>query len=157
MKLYEYEGKEIFKKMGIPVPRGFIVSKQDKIGDLIDNLQLPLAIKAQIYAGKRGKGGGILFADTKEEAVNYVRKLLGKKINGMEVKEVLIEEKKGIKKELYAAVLSNLITRKPVAAFSGAGGMDVEEAMRKGEKVACFDINIFYLILICIIFGQKLL
>ncbi len=142
MKLYEYEGKELFKRMGIPVPEGMVAANLQEVADAADRLKPPLVLKAQLYTGKRGKGGGILFAETKEEALIHARGLFGKMINGLEVKELLIEEKHSIKKELYAAVLSNPATRKPVVLFSQAGGMDVEEASQEGEVVSSLDINI---------------
>ncbi|HID47788.1 MAG TPA: succinate--CoA ligase subunit beta, partial [Methanococcaceae archaeon] len=72
MKLHEYEAKEIFKEYGIPVPRGFVTSGK------LEEIEGPVVIKAQVLVGGRGKAGGVLFADTLEEANRKIEELLNK-------------------------------------------------------------------------------
>ncbi|SMD31212.1 ADP-forming succinate--CoA ligase subunit beta [Picrophilus oshimae] len=123
MNLYEYMGKEIFRNYGIPVPDGYTIEKTDEIRDV----SYPVAIKSQILIGKRGKAGGIKFADNKSDAVKYASELLGSKINGMTVTKLLIEKKLDIKKELYLSITMDRTNRAPVIIASTEGGMDIEE------------------------------
>ncbi len=140
VKLYEHEGKEIFQKYGIDIPPGVLAFTPEKAKEKAVEIGLPVVIKAQIYSGKRGKSGGIIFAETENAVVEETRKLLGSKINGINVEKVLIEKKSEIKKEYYAAVLSNPNTRKPVVILSDAGGIDVEDS--GSEHVEHQDVDI---------------
>ncbi|MBU1713732.1 MAG: acetate--CoA ligase family protein, partial [Proteobacteria bacterium] len=82
MKCYEYQAKEVFKKYGIPIPKGAVIDNLKKMDDVIKAIGLPLVIKAQILTGGRGKAGGIKFADSSEKAVAEAKKLLGSEIKG---------------------------------------------------------------------------
>ena len=136
MKLHEYEAKEIFKKYGIPVPEGFITSAE------IEEINKPVVIKAQVLVGGRGKAGGILFADTVEEANEKIKELLNKEIKGEKVEKVLIEEKIPIKKEYYLGITIDRAERKPVIMFSTEGGVDIEEVAKTNpEKIIKYYVN----------------
>ncbi|MGE9811362.1 ATP-grasp domain-containing protein, partial [Ferroplasma acidiphilum] len=97
MNLYEYMGKEIFKKYGIPVPDGYVI---ENVGEL-RKFEYPVAIKSQILSGKRGKAGGIKFARNSNELSEFSDKLLNSTINNLTVKKLLIERMLNIKKEIY--------------------------------------------------------
>lgn len=140
VKLYEYEGKSIFKENNIPIPRGIMVEDPEAARQAAEEIGFPVTLKGQVYSGKRGKGGGILFADGVEETEALARELFGKKINNLSIEKLLVEEKMNIQQEYYASVMSNPNTRKPVVIFSKAGGMDVEETFE--QNVAYYDVDI---------------
>ncbi len=142
-RLLEHQGKEIFKKNGIAIPNGNLAESAKDVREIAEELKCPVVIKAQVLSGKRGKAGGIRFADTPEEAERAVREILDLKINDMPVDKVLVEERLDIEKEIYMAVTSNVATRAPIALFSLSGGMDIEEVSEKhAEKIVTKDISI---------------
>lgn len=126
MKLYEYMGKELFSRFGLPLPRGRVVSNVDEASSAAAEIG-PAVIKAQILSGKRGKGGGIIFVDTPAEAEKAARELLGSNILGYVVEKLLVEEKINIDREFYLAVTIDEGAKKPVIIASSQGGMDIEE------------------------------
>ena len=85
-----------------------------------------LIIKAQVPAGKRGKAGAILPADSPEEASAAAESILAMTLSGHSVDRVLVEERAEIAQELYAAVLTDTLARAPAVIFSARGGMDIE-------------------------------
>ncbi len=122
MNLYEYMGKEIFKKYGIPVPDGY---KVDKVADL-KQYEFPVAVKSQILSGKRGKAGGIKFAKSENELKEESEELLNSKINGLQVEALLIERMLDIKKELYLSITLDRASKALIIIMSTEGGMDIE-------------------------------
>ena len=88
MKLYEYEAKRIFAQYGIPIPEGDVATTPTQAREIAAKLNVPVAIKAQILVAGRGKAGGILFANTPEEAELAAKKLLSTKIKGVPVPSV---------------------------------------------------------------------
>jgi succinyl-CoA synthetase beta subunit len=86
-----------------------------------------VVLKAQVPAGKRGKSGGVLFADAPDQAADAARRLLGAEMGGYRVQELIIEQCVDIEQELYAAILNDAQTKGPLLLFSTAGGMDIEE------------------------------
>lgn len=127
MKLYEHEAKTIFKKYEIPTPRGELTTSSSLVKEVTTRLGVPVAIKAQILVSGRGKAGGILFANSPQEAETVAKKLLGAEIKSVKVKEVLVEEKIAAKKELYFGITTDRAERSYVAIASSEGGMDIEE------------------------------
>jgi succinyl-CoA synthetase beta subunit len=130
-RLLEYQGKALFARMGIPVPEGRVVHSADEAVTVIDELGLPVAVKAQIHSGGRGKAGAILFAENKDSLVQAVEKLLSSRIHGAPVEGVLIEKKADIESEIYLAVTADPSRRQPVAIFSARGGVDIEETAQE--------------------------
>lgn len=144
MKIHEYQAKELFKKYGIPIPRGnvaFTVSEAKSVG--ADLGTFPVVVKAQIHAGGRGKGGGVKLAKNRDEVEEYAKQILGMTLvthqtgpEGRLVKKLLVEEGLPIEKELYLSVLPDRGTAKVVFMASEAGGMDIEEvAAKTPEKI----------------------
>ncbi|MGC8912387.1 MAG: succinate--CoA ligase subunit beta [Thermoplasmata archaeon] len=123
VKLPEYMGKEIFKKYGIPVPNGKLLRR----GDTIEWPGAPVCVKAQVLAGKRGKAGAVKFANSKEELELAVGEIMTMRVGGMNVNEVLVEEKLNILKEYYLSITLDRDQRCPVLLASASGGMDIEE------------------------------
>jgi succinyl-CoA synthetase beta subunit len=139
----EYQGKELFKKNGIAIPKGRLAESPQEAKEIAEELKGPVAIKAQVLTGKRGKRGGIKFASTPEEAENAAEEILNSKITNIPVEKVLVEEKLDIDKEIYIAVTSNDATRAPVAIFSLSGGMDIEKVSESHPgKIVTRDISI---------------
>ena len=144
MKIHEYQGKELLKKFGVPVPRGIVARTPEEAYQAAKDLACePVVVKAQIHAGGRGKGGGVKLAKTAEEAREIARQMLGMKLvthqtgpEGREVRVLLIEEGLPIDKEFYLGVVLDRASGRPVFMASAAGGMDIEEvAAKTPEKI----------------------
>ncbi len=131
MRLLEHESKRILEKYRIPLPAGRLVDPGEPLA--IDG---PVMLKAQIPIGGRGKAGGILTAENAEEARQKVALLLQSKLRGFIPKSVYLEEKKTVKQEFFLGVTYDTVAKAPVAIFSAAGGIDIEElAQREPAKV----------------------
>ena len=144
MKIHEYQGKELLKKFGVPVPRGIVARTPDEAYQAAKDLACePVIVKAQIHAGGRGKGGGVKLAKTAEDAREIARQMLGMKLvthqtgpEGREVRVLLIEEGLPIDKEFYLGIVLDRASGRPVFMASAAGGMDIEEvAAKTPEKI----------------------
>jgi succinyl-CoA synthetase beta subunit len=136
MKLYEHEAKNILSKHGIPVPQGGLANTAEQAREVASRLKLPLAVKAQVLVAGRGKAGGILFADSVEEAQKAAERVLNMQIKGIPVKSVWIEEKIHVRKELYFGITTDRFNQEYVTIASGVGGMEIEEvASKTPEKV----------------------
>ena len=98
-RLSEHQGKEIFAKNGIVIPRGKLAESPQEARKIAEDLGTPVAIKAQVLSGKRGKGGGIKFAYTIEEVEKTTEEILSSRLNDAAVEKVLVEEMLDIKKE----------------------------------------------------------
>jgi len=122
MKLYEYKAKELMRKHGIPVPEGFVVSSPDQVKELPG----PVMVKAQVLIGGRGKAGGIKPADTVEEARKAASAILGLNIRGYVTKQVLLERRLEVAKELYLGITIDRSRRGLLLMASASGGMDIE-------------------------------
>ncbi|MFH1933044.1 MAG: ATP-grasp domain-containing protein [Pseudomonadota bacterium] len=142
-RLMEYQGKKMFKKNGISIPKGGLAGSPKEARQIAEDLAVPVAIKAQVLSGKRGKAGMIKFAKTPEEAEKAASEILELNVDNIPVKKVLVEELLDINKEVYMAVTSSDTTRAPVAIFSLSGGMDIEEVGESHpEKIVTKDISI---------------
>ena len=131
MKLYEFQGKSLFREAGIPVPKGAVVTASDRSG-----LFAPSAVKAQVLSGGRGKAGGVLLASTMEEAEKAAGSILSMELKGEPVKAVLVEEKMNIRAEYYLAVTFDGEAGTPLFMASASGGMDIESvAEHAPEKI----------------------
>src|SRR3989454_1100281 len=122
MKFYEYKAHEIFRKYGIPVPRGVLATRPKEIVDP----PLPCAVKAQVLIGGRGKAGGIKFAKTLEEAREAARQILGMMIGPYIVRQVYVREMLDIAQELYLSITIDRSARAPLLMASATGGMEIE-------------------------------
>ncbi len=136
MKLFEYEAKTILAKYGVPTPNGGLASTSTQAREIATKLKPPLVIKAQVLVAGRGKAGGILFANSVEETVKAADKILNMQIKGLPVKNVWIEEKIQVKRELYFGITTDRFKQSYVAIASAVGGMEIEEiATKTPEKV----------------------
>jgi len=141
-RLFEYQGKELLKKAKVPIPEGEAATTPQEAGTIARKIGKPVAIKSQIWAGGRGKAGGIQFAQTPDEAEKVAGKLLGSQIKNLTVEKVLVEEKLDIDKEFYAGVIidASREVRAPVVMFSTEGGVDIEEV--PSEKIAQMNVDV---------------
>lgn len=130
MKLQEYQGKELFKGVGIPVSPGHIATNPQEAFEIARQLGSPVVVKAQVLIGGRGKAGGITLAATPQEACAQAASILGMKIKGESVKKVLVTEAAEIAREFYLGIILDRAPRMPVAIFSTAGGVEIEEVAR---------------------------
>src|SRR5579862_4334518 len=139
MKIHEYQGKEIFRRFGVPTPRGEMVTTPDAARDVAQRLGTPVVVvKAQIHAGGRGKAGGVKLARSADEARQLASKILGMTLvtpqtgpGGRIVRRLLIEEGLDIKRELYLSILVDRAVEAPVIMASAAGGMEIEEVAKE--------------------------
>jgi succinyl-CoA synthetase beta subunit len=144
MKIHEYQGKEIFRKYGLPTPRGFPALSVDEAVEAARKLGGKVwVVKAQIHAGGRGKGGGVKVAKSLEEVKQFSSKILGMQLvthqtgpDGQKVRRLLIEEGADIKKELYVGMVVDRGSQRVVLMASSEGGMEIEEVAEKTpEKI----------------------
>ncbi len=149
MKIHEYQAKELFRSFNIPVPNGMLCETPEAITEAVEKLGLPLAVKAQVHAGGRGKGGGVRVAKTMDEAVEAVNAILGMKLvtqqtgaEGRTVNKVLAEQGVSIAKELYLSFIVNRDDATITIMASQDGGMDIEEvAASTPERIIKVGIN----------------
>jgi succinyl-CoA synthetase beta subunit len=150
MKIHEYQAKELFKNYGIPIPEGRVASNPDEAVDIAKTLGgYPVVVKAQIHAGGRGKGGGVILAQSESEVKSVAGQIIGMDLithqtgpQGRRVKKVLVEQGLNIQKELYLSVIPDRAIAKIVIMASEAGGMDIEEvAAKTPEKIIKVPIN----------------
>ncbi|MEP0829136.1 MAG: ADP-forming succinate--CoA ligase subunit beta [bacterium] len=144
MRLYEYEGKELFAKFKIPIPKGKLARTPEEVEAIVSELKGPAVLKSQVLTGGRGKAGGIKMANSPAEAKNAAQHLLNLKIKGFPVEKILVEPKLDIKKEFYIGVTIDRANYKLVVIASGEGGMDIETVAEKTpEKIfkKYFDID----------------
>lgn len=141
-RLYEYQGKQLLKGAKVPVPQGEVAISPEEARKIAEKIGKPVAVKAQIWAGGRGKAGGIKFAKDPQEAEKVARDLLGTEIKGLIVEKVLIEEKLEIDKEYYLGVIidASREVRAPIVMFSTEGGIDIESV--PPEKIAQTTVDV---------------
>lgn len=132
MNLKEHQGKKLFSKFNIRVPKGIVINQDDNLDpQIFSDLQVDeLVLKAQIPFGKRGKSGGILFAN-KDDFKTKAQELLAKTIHGFKVNQLWAEEKLSIAKEFYLSITLSRTDKSYMLVFSPEGGVDIEEIAEK--------------------------
>ncbi len=144
MKIHEYQGKEILRQFGVPVPRGIAAFTVQEAVEAAQKLGGPIwVVKAQIHAGGRGKGGGVKVAKSIDEVKRLAGEILGMQLKthqtgpeGQKVNRLLIEDGADIKKEYYFSIVTDRGTQKNVIMASSEGGMDIEEVAHSNpEKI----------------------
>jgi succinyl-CoA synthetase beta subunit len=144
MKIHEYQGKEILRNFGVPVPRGIAAFTVQEAVEAAQKLGGPVwVVKAQIHAGGRGKGGGVKLARSVEEVKKLAGEILGMQLKthqtgpeGQKVRRLLIEDGADIKKEYYVSAVTDRASQKVALMASSEGGMDIEEvAHATPEKI----------------------
>jgi succinyl-CoA synthetase beta subunit len=144
MKIHEYQGKEILRNFGVPVPRGIPAFTVQEAVEAAQKLGGPVwVVKAQIHAGGRGKGGGVKLARSVDEVKALAGQILGMQLvthqtgpEGQKVRRLLIEDGADIKKEYYVSVVTDRASQKVAFMASSEGGMNIEEvAHATPEKI----------------------
>lgn len=128
VKLAEWQGKNVFRKYGVPLPRGEVARSPDQAESLVreGKVPLPCVVKAQVLAGGRGKGGAVRFANTPEEVRTAAAAILSLEFKGEKVRELLLEEKLPIGRELYLSLTLDRTQRLPLLIASPHGGVEIE-------------------------------
>jgi succinyl-CoA synthetase beta subunit len=127
MDLLEYQGKQLLKKHGVPVPEGQHAASVREAVEAAEDIGFPVVLKAQVQIGGRGKAGGIKLANDREEAEQHAEAILGMDIRGFTVHEIYVEQASEIDEEYYAAIVFDRSVKKPMAMLSRMGGIEVEE------------------------------
>ena len=144
MKIHEYQGKDLFRNAGVPVPNGFPAFSVEEATEAAEKLNTnAFVVKAQIHAGGRGKGGGVKLAIGKDEVRQRANEMLGMSLvthqtgpEGKEVQRLLIEEASDIARELYAGIVLDRSKGRFVFMVSSEGGIEVEKVAEKTpEKI----------------------
>jgi succinyl-CoA synthetase beta subunit len=143
LKIHEYQAKEFFAQYGISVPRGKVAFTSAEAREIAVEIGDKVVIKAQVYAGGRGKAGGIKIVNNPKEAERAASQLIGARLvthqtgaEGVPVSKVLVEEASNVARELYLSILVDGTSHLPVMMASEVGGMDIEEvAQSTPEKI----------------------
>jgi succinyl-CoA synthetase beta subunit len=143
VKIHEYQAKALLAQYGIPVPRGKVATTPAEAREIASEIGGKVVVKAQVYAGGRGKAGGIRIVNSSTEAKKAASQLIGTRLmthqtgpEGVPVSKVLVEEASEVARELYLSILVDGITRLPVMMASEAGGMEIEEVAQSApEKI----------------------
>lgn len=127
MDLYEYQGKELFRRFGIPVSEGRLATTPKEARRAAEELGGSVVVKAQALTGGRGKAGGVKLAASPQEAERRADEILGLAIRGHLVRRVWVERASAIAKEYYLSVTFDRGAKKPLLMFTSEGGVDIEE------------------------------
>jgi succinyl-CoA synthetase beta subunit len=142
MDLYEYQGKELFKRFGIPVSEGRVADTPEAARAAAEELGGQVVVKAQVLTGGRGKAGGIKLADGPDEAEEHARAILGLDINGHVVRKLWIERASDIEREYYLSLTFDRGEKKALFMFTKEGGVDIEEvAAERPEALARLHVD----------------
>ncbi len=142
MDLYEYQGKELFARFGIPVSEGRLATTPAEARKAAEELGGPVVVKAQVLTGGRGKAGGIVLADDPDAAERGAEQILGLDINGHVVRKVWIERASEIAREYYLSVTFDRGEKKTLFMLTTEGGVEIEEvAAEKPEALARLHVS----------------
>jgi len=140
--LYEYQGKQLFARFGIPVSDGLIASTPAEARSAAEQLGGPVVVKAQVLVGGRGKAGGIKLAETPDDAEREASAILGMDIRGHSVRRVWIERASEIAREYYFSVTFDRGAKRPLLMLTTAGGIDIEQvAAETPERLARLHVD----------------
>ena len=134
MDIHEYQAKERFRSVGIPVPPGRVVSTPEEAEVAAREYGGTVVIKAQVHSGGRGKAGGVKLAEHPEEARDYASEILGMDINGFRVDKVLVTPAEDIDTEAYVGIYIGRETQAATFIVSPEGGIDIEEVKRTNPE-----------------------
>ncbi len=127
MDLYEYQGKQIFGRFGIPVSLGRLATTPEEARSAAEELGGPVVVKAQVLTGGRGKAGGVKLANDPADAEAKARDILGLDINGHVVRRLWIEQASDIAKEYYLSITFDRGTKQPLFMLTTEGGVEIEQ------------------------------
>jgi succinyl-CoA synthetase beta subunit len=140
--LYEYQGKELFRRFGIPVSDGRVASIPDEARTAAEELGGQVVVKAQVLTGGRGKAGGIKLADGPDEAAQHAEAILGMDIRDHVVRRLWVEKASDIAKEYYLSIAFDRGDKRALFMFTKEGGIDIEEvAAERPEALARLHVD----------------
>jgi len=141
VKIHEYQAKALLAQYGIPVPKGKVACTPAEAKEIATEIGGRVVIKAQVYAGGRGKAGGIKTASGPEAAEKATSQLIGTRLathqtgpEGVPISNVLVEEASDVARELYLSILVDAVSHLPVMMGSEAGGMEIEEVAQSAPE-----------------------
>jgi succinyl-CoA synthetase beta subunit len=142
MDLYEYQGKQLFARFGIPVSEGRLATTKEEARAAAEELGSRVVVKAQVLTGGRGKAGGIKLAASPDEAEARAAEILGMNIRGHTVRRVWVEQASDIAKEYYLSVTFDRGAKKALLMLTTEGGIEIEEvAARSPEALARLHVD----------------
>lgn len=149
MNIHEYQAKEILSGYGIPVPRGRVALTSDQVERAAKEMGGHCVVKAQIYAGGRGKAGGVKVVHHPEQAQEYGKELFGKRLvtpqtgpEGLKIRRILVEEAVEIAREFYLSITLDRSTSRYCLIASAEGGVEIEEVAKNApEKIHMLTID----------------
>ena len=142
MDLYEYQGKQLFGRFGIPVSEGRLATTPDEARAAAEELGGRVVVKAQVLTGGRGKAGGIKLAADADDARAKAEAILGMDIRGHVVRKLWVEKASEIAKEYYLSLTFDRGAKRPLLMFTTEGGVDIEEvAATKPEALARLHVD----------------
>jgi succinyl-CoA synthetase beta subunit len=142
MKIHEYQAKELFHDYGIVVSRGAVAETAAEVRKLAGEAGGPVAVKAQVHVGGRGKAGGVKVAQTPEEAETAGSEILGLNIKGSIVRKVLVEPASAIDQEAYLGLIVDRAIKGVTFIASAEGGVEIEEVARTHpEKILRVEVT----------------
>jgi len=139
--LYEHEAKELFAQAGIPVLEGGLASSPEEAVKIGLEVGFPVAVKAQILGGGRGKAGGVLFAEDEKELRSCVSSLLGSTLKGHIIRKVRVEKKVQARRELFLSVIVDPSSKAYSLLASREGGVDVELLTKRPGALVKFRVD----------------
>ena len=138
MDLYEYQGKELFRRVGIPVSDGRLATTPGEARQAAEVIGGPVVVKAQVLTGGRGKAGGIKLATTAHEAEEHAKAILGLDIRGHVVRKLWIEKASEIAKEYYLSLTFDRGAKKPLFMFTTQGGVEIEQVAEENPEALVY-------------------
>jgi succinyl-CoA synthetase beta subunit len=132
--LYEYQGKELFRRFGIPVSEGRLATSPEEARAAADELGGQVVVKAQVLTGGRGKAGGIKLADDAADAERKAHDILGLDIRGHVVRRLWIERASEIAKEYYLSLTFDRSEKKPLFMLTTEGGVEIEQVAEENPE-----------------------
>jgi len=143
-RLYEYQSKKLLREGGLSVPEGEVASSAAEVRQIAERLGRPVVLKMQIWLTGRANLGGILFAETPQEAEELAKRMLEMKVKNFVIDKILVEEKLAIKVEYFVGLVIDDTRKCPLLIFSTVGGTGIEEIARSHpEKVAHLYIDVW--------------
>ncbi|MGB0653100.1 MAG: ADP-forming succinate--CoA ligase subunit beta [Thermoplasmatota archaeon] len=140
MDLYEYQGRDLYERFGVPCAKGFVVTSMDELhAKIAEGVDFPVVVKAQVLVGGRGKAGGVKFAHNEQELAQHVDAILGMDIKRHIAEQVMVAQMLDFAEEYYCSFLIDRNARGYMMIFSQDGGMDIESVPE--ERLAKIPIS----------------
>jgi len=142
VNIHEYQGREILRRHGLPVPPGQVADSVDRAVAVAKELGVPVMVKAQVLTGGRGKAGGVKFCATIEDVRTHAKAILGMEIKGHTVRKVLVTPAADIAAEFYLGMLVDRRSGRVLVMASAEGGVEIEQVAReKPEAIVRYEVD----------------